>query len=271
LQEAAISNGVSVCITRELSACFCWCSPLPLFNSKHSNRHDGCAVKWPGASHFTASKQQLPPPTDARKRGCDFRITRTYFVHCFHCASMLYANDTNIEVVCCIKEQLLKGQTELARSMDTILTARKDGLKAQEDHKKQFRDLKDLFCSFLSELLLEIADLKEISSKTDAPPPRAAPASKKDSDDAARYGEAKAVVSWLPTSSNCGLNDHQESNAAAAQRVMMWLPDREQAKDNEKERTMSLLAAAQRGPAVAKVVILAKIRQCLFVCVGVVR
>jgi hypothetical protein len=33
-------------------------------------QHDGCAVKWPGASHFTASKQQLPPPTDARKRGC---------------------------------------------------------------------------------------------------------------------------------------------------------------------------------------------------------
>jgi hypothetical protein len=29
-------------------------------------QHDGCAVKWPGASHFTASKQQLPPPTDAR-------------------------------------------------------------------------------------------------------------------------------------------------------------------------------------------------------------
>jgi hypothetical protein len=66
-------------------------------------------------------------------------------------------------------------------------------------------------------------------------------------------------MSWLPTSTNCGLNDHQESNAAAAQRVMMWLPDREQAKDNEKERTMSLLAAAQRGPAEAKVVILAKI------------
>ena len=148
-------------------------------------------------------------------------------------------------------------------------------LKAQEDHKKQFRDLKDLFCSFLSELLLEIADLKEISSKTDAPPPREAPASKKDSADAARYGEAKAVtdlgMSWLPTSSNCGLNDHQESTAAAAQRVMMWLPDREQAKDNEKERTMSLLAAAQRGPAEAKVVILAKIRQCLCVCAGVVR
>jgi hypothetical protein len=151
----------------------------------------------------------------------------------------------------------------LARSMDTILTARKDGLKAHEDHKKQFHDLKELFCSFLSELLLEIADLKEISSKTDAPPPREAPASKKDSDAAARYGEAKAVadlgMSWLPTSSNCGLNDHQESNAAAAQRVMMWLPDREQAEENEKERTMSLLAAAQRGPAEAKVAILAKI------------
>jgi hypothetical protein len=57
---------VCVCITRELSACFCWCSPPPLFDSKHSNRHDGCAVKWLGASHFTASKQQLPPPTDAR-------------------------------------------------------------------------------------------------------------------------------------------------------------------------------------------------------------
>ena len=120
-------------------------------------------------------------------------------------------------------------------------------------------------------MLLEIADLKEISSKTDAPPPREAPASKKDPDDAARYGEAKAVadlgMSWLPTSSNCGLNDHQESNAAAAQRVMMWLPDREQAEEIEKERTMSLLAAAERGPAEAKVVILAKIRQCLCVCV----
>ena len=188
---------------------------------------------------------------------------------------MLYANDMNIEVVCCMQEQLLKGQTELARSMDTILTARKDGLKDQEDHKKQFRDLKELFCSFLSELLLEIANLKEVSSKTDAPPPRAAPASKKDSDAAARSGEARAAadlgMSWLPTSSNCGLNDHQESNDAAAQRVMMWLPDREQAEENENERTMSLLAAAQRGPAEAKVVILAKIRQCLFVCVGVVR
>jgi hypothetical protein len=101
------------------------------------------------------------------------------------------------------------------------------------------------------------------SSKTDAPPPRAAPASKKDSDDDARCDEAKAVadlgMSWLPTSSNCGLNDHQESTAAAAQLVMMWLPDREQAEENEKERTMSLLAAAQRGPAEAKVVILANI------------
>jgi hypothetical protein len=219
-------------------------------------------------------KTTTPAAHRCKKTRMSFRITRTYFVHCFYCSSMLYANDMNIEVVCCMQEQLLKGQTELARSMDTILTARKDGLKAQEDHKKQFRDLKELFCSFLSELLLEIADLKEISSKTDAPP-REAPASKKDSDDAARYGEAKAVadlgMSWLPTSSNCGLNDHQESNAAAAQRVMMWLPDREQAEENEKERTMSLLAAAQRGPAEAKVVILAKIRQCLCVCAGVVR
>jgi hypothetical protein len=31
-------------------------------------------------------------------------------------------------------------------------------------------------------------------------------------------------MSWLPTLSNCGLDDHQESNAAAAQRVVMWLP-----------------------------------------------
>ena len=114
----------------------------------------------------------------------------------------------------------------------------------------------------------------ERSSKTAAPPPRAAPASKKDPDDAARYGEAKPVadlgMSWLPTSSNCGLNDHQESNAAAAQRVMMWLPDREQAEENGKERTMSLLAAAQRGPAEAKVVILANIGSgvSLDVCAG---
>jgi hypothetical protein len=40
---------------------------------------------------------------------------------------------------------------------------------------------------------------------------------------------------------------------------MMWLPDREKAEENENERTMSLLAAAQRGPAEVKVVILTNI------------
>ena len=34
----------------------------------------------------------------------------------------------------------------------------------------------------------------------------------------------KCAMSWLPTLSNCGLDDHQENKPAAAQRVMMWLP-----------------------------------------------
>jgi len=42
-----------------------------------------------------------------------------------------------------------------------------------------------------------------------------------------KFEQNKCAMSWLPTLSNCGLDDHQDNKAAAAQRVMMWLPDSE--------------------------------------------
>ena len=57
-------------------------------------------------------------------------------------------------------------------------------------------------------------------------------------------------ISWLPTLSNCGLDDHQESNAAASQRViMMWLPANTDSEHRQRaQETRTVMARLQSVP-----------------------
>ena len=56
-----------------------------------------------------------------------------------------------------------------------------------------------------------------------------------------KFEQNKCAMSWLPTLSNCGLDDHQENKSAAAQRVMMWLPANTDSENRHREQEVRTL------------------------------